>query len=383
MSETFFNPKSDPHSPIIIIGAGPAGLATAVTLTKHLLSCKVFDKALTKSDATKATGLHPETTEFLIKCGGKDNILENGHLLLGNKMYADQQLAAEEIFDNGPDLLTGNISLEQSITERILENHLNSLGVQVERGVELQNVAADAAGASLLLKRGQQQWQHRTDLVVGADGINSTTRTSLNIDCPGSTSEALSFALDCEVYGRDLSHDCCHRFFRVGETMTLVPMRGERHFKLTGKLPPDITRETPQAELITAIQELADYRGGIEIVPRAGRKASVYRISNQIAETFVRPGAALVGDAAHVFLQIGGNGLNTAIGDGILIGNLLSALPKEQALEKYNAQRMAYAHQVKAEVMSRKDQWHYRSLRQHLDKKLGVTSIAERKYKPG
>lgn len=247
MSETFFNPQSDFHSSIVIIGAGPAGLATAVTLTRHLLSCKVFDKALTKNDATKATGLHPETTEFLIKCGGKGNILENGHLLLGNKMYADQQLAAEELFENGADLLTSNISLEQSITETILENHLNSLGVQVERGVELQNVTADATGTSLLLKRGEQHWQHWADLVVGADGINSTTRTGLNIDCPGSTSEALSFSLNCEVYGRDLSHDFCHRFFRVGETMTLVPMRGDPSFEGSPGGGPSLEGSTGQA----------------------------------------------------------------------------------------------------------------------------------------
>jgi 2-polyprenyl-6-methoxyphenol hydroxylase-like FAD-dependent oxidoreductase len=44
MLETYFNPKNDSHSPIIIVGAGLAGLATAVTLTKQLLSCKVFDK---------------------------------------------------------------------------------------------------------------------------------------------------------------------------------------------------------------------------------------------------------------------------------------------------------------------------------------------------
>ncbi len=382
MSETFFNPKSDAHSPIVIIGAGPSGLATAVTLTKHLLSCKVFDKALTKSDATKATGLHPETTQFLIECGGADKILKNGHLLLGNKMYADQQLVTEEIFDNGTDdLLASNISLEQSITEQILEAHLNNLGVGVERGVELQNVTSDTTGATLLLKNAQQQWQHRAGLVVGADGINSTTRTSLNIECPGSTSEALSFAIDCEVYGRELSHDFCHRFFRVGETITLVPMRGDRNFKLTGKLPGDITRETPQDELIAAIQQLADYRGGIEIIPRTGRQIAVYRISKQIAETFIRPSAVLVGDAAHVFLPIGGNGLNTAIGDGITLGKLLASFPAEQALHEYNAQRMEYAHQVKADVMERKEKWHYRSLRQRLDAKLGVTSIAERQYK--
>jgi hypothetical protein len=77
---------------------------------------------------------------------------------------------------------------------------------------------------------------------------------------------------------------------------------------------------------------------------------STYRVHHRVARTFRHGRAFLAGDAAHIHSPVGGQGMNTGIGDAVNLGWKLAAVIREAAaprlLDTYEPERIAFAHRL-------------------------------------
>src|SRR3954452_19380143 len=167
---------------VLIVGAGPGGLAAAVTLGRAGIETLVVEKRATRSGVPRATGASTATME-LLRSWGLDPQVRDAALDVEWRALATATLAGAA---TGRPIEVGYPSAEQSAVvspaapacvpqdelERILEQHLATLpSVRVERGVEIVSVASGEEGVTV---RGAGGRTIRARYLVAADGIRST-----------------------------------------------------------------------------------------------------------------------------------------------------------------------------------------------------------------
>src|SRR5262249_41774459 len=232
--------------------------------------------------------------------------------------------------------------LPQSETERLLNNHLERLGVKVERGVELVGFVQDSASvlATLKLQEGSEQ-NCRARYLVGCDGAHSTTRHTLQLSFEGSEYEE-SFALADVLVDWNFPDDEISGFLTDTGTVFFFPVGHGRYRILADidKVPADKHEPT-----------LADMRALVD--QRCHRQARLhdpnwlkyFRIHRWQAPTYRVDRVFIAGDASHIHSPAGGQGMNTGLQDAYNLAWKLALVLKGAGqpalIDSYSAERHA------------------------------------------
>ncbi len=167
---------------VLIVGAGPAGLTTAVELARRGTVGDVIDRRESESGFSRAVGILPASLDILRPSGVTDKLLAEGLKVREARIFRHSTLVlALPIRVSGADdefLLC----LAQDRTETHLREALSELGGSVRYGTELVRLRQDANKVAVEMLDGTTA---EYDYVVGADGVLSATRESLNIDFRG------------------------------------------------------------------------------------------------------------------------------------------------------------------------------------------------------
>jgi len=141
----------------------------ACELARHGIPVRIFDKNIEAATQSRALAIFPRTLEVFSNIGMLNKVLEEGRQLAGIQMYGESRPLAHLDFSEIDSPYQFVISLPQSRTERILLAHLETLGVRVERGMELTGLEQDGeGGARHLPARG---WDRRDSLSLVAAGV--------------------------------------------------------------------------------------------------------------------------------------------------------------------------------------------------------------------
>ena len=336
---------------VLIVGAGPVGLTTALELTRHGVPVRIMDKAPPRPETeSRALGTFSRTLETFERLGALEHMLEEGVLVHGFSFYAGGEARGERIGRLGLDGLDAPhptlLMLGQASTERILIERLEGLGVPVERPVEVVDVHqdGDAAHATLRDERGREE-EVSAPYLVGADGARSAVRKALGANFPGLRMQG-QYLVDARVDfpgGKELPGGEGH--LSLGPKSLLV----------FGRLPgglwrvivslqqddPRMKRETPTRELMQSLVDEHPWLGARLVGDLAW--ASAFFISNRMVNRMRSGRVFLAGDAAHVHSPVGGQGMNTGIADATnLAWKLALALRGfggEGLLDSYEAER--------------------------------------------
>ena len=329
---------------VVVVGAGPVGLAVAISLVGHGHDVTVVDRQATGANTSRAAVVHARTLEMLERIGVSNELAECGiHAQQFSIRDGDRELVPVR-FDRLPTRYPYTLMVPQNVTEQILLNRLEKLGGRVHRPCVATGVNQTADGAEVTLESGETI---KAQYVVAADGMNSTIRdlAGLGYDSKGALS--LSFALaDVRVDG-GLPADQVLLFFSIPGMLVVAPLP-DGSFRLVAEVD-----EAPEQPDIAYAQRLLDTRGPRRTAVKVTEViwGSRFRIHERVAERYRAGRVLLAGDAAHTHSPAGGQGMNLGLRDAVTLGDALSVAlreGREDELDEYAAGSRAEAMHVVA-----------------------------------
>jgi len=336
---------------VLVVGAGPVGLATACELAQQGVEVRIVDQQVSASDHSRAAIVWPRQLELLRRIGVTFDLINAGHRIDAVSFYSEgRRRGGIDLTRLRTSIHPFAITVPQTTTEEILTARLVSHGIEVERGTTVVGIQGVDHEPAVTMRRGSGSTETSSfEWVVGADGAHSTVRRLLAIPFTP-TSTDLRFGI-CDVRVDDGPQaNTMHYYYSSAGAVGLAPMRGGifriamslPSLRIDGAVPPPPVREDFQKVLDTR----APGSGSI------GKPewTAAFDVRFGTAEKFRRGRCFLVGDAAHIMSPAGGQGMNTGLQDAINLGWKLAAVVSERVdsslLETYELERRSAALQV-------------------------------------
>jgi 2-polyprenyl-6-methoxyphenol hydroxylase-like FAD-dependent oxidoreductase len=332
---------------VLIVGAGPTGLALATALQQSGVDHLVVDALPQGLNTSRAAVIHAHTMEMLegLDVAGR---IDAEARRLERFVVRDRDAALLEIgFGDLPSAYRCTTMIPQPRTEAILEARLVELGGQVRRGVELLDLRRDRDGVLARLAAPDGEALVRARYVVGADGMHSVVRQSTSIRFEGEAYPESFVLADVEMdwpLGRDEVSLC----FSPAGLVVVAPLP-DGSYRVVATMD-----GAPERPGIGMVRELLATRGPVE-TPASVRKvvwSSRFRVHHRLASSYRDGRILLMGDAAHVHSPAGGQGMNTGLVDAVVLARALAAVLREGAapetLDRYAELRRPAAAKVLA-----------------------------------
>jgi 2-polyprenyl-6-methoxyphenol hydroxylase-like FAD-dependent oxidoreductase len=327
---------------VLVVGAGPVGLAVAVSLVQHGCEVTVIDRQAAGANTSRASVVHPRTLEMLEQLGVTKRLTELGlHVEQFNIADGDRTLVPVR-FDGLPTAYRYVLMVPQNVTEQVLLDRLEELGGSVRRPYVAAGVTQTADGAEVTLESGEVI---QAQYVVAADGMNSKIRDEAGLGFDGRDTLPLNFTLaDVRIEGGLPKDEVLLYFSRPG-LLVAAPLP-DGSFRLVAEV-----EEAPEHPDVAYAQRLLNTRGPQETTARVTEVVwgSRFRIHERVADRYRDRRIVLAGDAAHTHSPAGGQGMNLGLRDAVTLGDALAeALTSgdENKLDEYATNSRAEAVRV-------------------------------------
>ena len=323
-----------PEVPVVIAGAGPAGLVAAITLARNGIGSLLVERNPSLSPLPRATGVSVRTMELLRSWGLEDEVRAGQLDLAHARGFATGSLASPEgtaVPAGFPDFEeaaaaspTTAAAVPQDHLEPVLLGHLRGLaGAEVRFGTELAAFDQDGGGVTVTLREhaGGADELVRAGWLVGADGAHSPVRTGLGIamDGPGHLAEQLTVLFEAPLATVVGDRRYGIYFIQHPEAGGVFVPNGPRDRWLYGRTwDPEHERleDYTDARLTGLIRTAA----GVGDLPVRVVAMGAFSFAAQVAERYREGRAFLVGDAAQRMTPRTGMGMNTAVAEAHDLG---------------------------------------------------------------
>jgi 2-polyprenyl-6-methoxyphenol hydroxylase-like FAD-dependent oxidoreductase len=336
---------------VLIVGAGPTGLVLALWLTKLGVKVRIVDKTAEPGTTSRALAVQARTLEFYHQIGIDDGVIAGGVKIQNINLWVKGRRAARVTLRRTGEGLTPYafaLVFPQDAHERLLIERLGELGVRVERQTELLRFSQSDTGVTATLRRpdGSEEVCAAAYL-AGCDGASSTVRGQLGIGFPGGTYTGLFYVADVVGTGEPVDDDL-HADLEDADFLLLFQLKGRGHVRLVGTV-----RDLPERD--HGQLSFDDVKGkAVEHLKLNIEKVnwfSTYRVHHRVALHFRDRRAFLLGDAAHIHSPVGGQGMNTGIGDAVNLAWKIAAVlmdATESLLDTYEPERIGFARRLVA-----------------------------------
>ncbi len=336
---------------VLVVGAGPVGLTMAAELARYGISVRIVEKAPGRTDKSKALVLWSRTLELLDRMGCSASFVDAGLKVTGARIVAGTREVAHVRLDSMDTPYSYALTLPQYDTERLMEQHLNSCGVAVERRVELIRFDPDANGVAIVLRHADGREEAlRTSWLIGCDGAHSTVRHGLGMQFEGNTQPSDWLLADVHLTGGAANDHEVSVFWHKDGTLALFPIAPGRFRVIAdvGDAQGDGHRADPTLE---EIQAVLDERGPGGLTASSPIWLASFRINERKVADYRAGRVFLAGDAAHVHSPAGGQGMNTGMQDACNLAWKLALVIRglatpEPLLGSYSIERSAVGRQV-------------------------------------
>jgi 3-(3-hydroxy-phenyl)propionate hydroxylase len=308
----------DDDAPVVVVGAGPVGLASALALRARGLPVLVLEAEPEDRSrpGSRAIFVHQESLQ----------LLETFHAGLGRRVAAAglvwptrrSTFRGRDVYIRTyppppPAPLPPSTSLPQVETERILLEACREAGVEFSWDSLVMEVESDPDGVTVVTARGTT-W--RTPYLIAADGARSGVRAALGIVMEGPRHEAPFVIVDVhEVSERPMAPERVFHYEHPGvdrRNVLLVPFAGGWRVDLQ-------CREEDDPEEFNTYEGVQRWLARVIDARYSERVAwvSTYRFLQVLADDFTdaHGRVLLVGEAAHLFAPFGARGMNSGFAD--------------------------------------------------------------------
>jgi 2-polyprenyl-6-methoxyphenol hydroxylase-like FAD-dependent oxidoreductase len=329
---------------VLIVGAGPVGLTTALELTRHGIPVRIIDRKAAPSAHSKALGVMPRTLELLEKTGVAGKMLAAGNGLQALNIYDNRQRVVRiptDALDSSFPILV----LAQSVTEHILIDALNEKGVPVDWETELTDLRRENEAVWVNLQQASGREETATyPWLIACDGVRSTVRHSLNIDFDLTKEPETYLLADLEVHW-NLPYGETYAFLSPESDMAVFPFPDAPLCRLV--IP---AFDSPGEINLDVIRREFRRRCTLEARLQNPQWISTFKVSRAIIDQYRHGCVFFAGDAAHVHSPQGGQGMNTGIQDAFNLAWKLALVWKGAArpelLDTYQLERHPVAERV-------------------------------------
>jgi 2-polyprenyl-6-methoxyphenol hydroxylase-like FAD-dependent oxidoreductase len=333
---------------VLIVGAGPTGLVLALWLTKAGIPIRIIDKTDKPGTTSRATIIHARNLEFYHQLGIDQTAIAGGLQLKTINLWIRGKKAAQlpiGDFGIGYSPYPYVLVFPQDKQEQMLSEELKKLGIEIERNTELLSFDfLDDVIQARLLKDGRQE-ECMTLFLAGCDGAHSSVRKELHEGFEGGSYAHTFFVADIKASGPAANGEM-HAAMDSSDFVMIFPMTGDSNVRLVGDLHhdqennPDLTWEDVRKDILSRMKL------DVETV----NWFSSYQVHHRVANRFRQKNVFLLGDAAHIHSPVGGQGMNTGIGDAVNLAWKLAAVINGQASEKlldsFEAERIPFARKL-------------------------------------
>jgi oxygenase len=318
---------------VVVVGAGPVGLALAGELRLAGADVVVLEQRESPTQESRASTLHARTMEILDSRGLLSRFGAPPNEPMGHFGGIPLGLAL-------PSPYPGQWKVPQTRTEAVLLEWARSLGADIRRGCAVREVTAGeehveaaAAGPAGLVRV-------RARYLVACDGEDSTVRRLVGADFPGKDAERE--LLRADVVGIEIPN---RRFQRLPRGLAIAARRGDGVTRVMvhefGSAPHPGTGEPDFGQVADVWKRVTgeDIGAGtplwVNSFGDANRQLSAYRHGRVL----------FAGDAAHQQMPIGGQALNLGLQDafnlGWKLGSHVRGAGSEELLDSYHTERHA------------------------------------------
>jgi 2-polyprenyl-6-methoxyphenol hydroxylase-like FAD-dependent oxidoreductase len=337
---------------VLIVGAGPTGLVLALWLTRLGVHVRIVDRTAEPGTTSRALAVQARTLELYRQIGIADAVVERGRRVLAANLWVTGHKVARAVFgEMGAGLSPFPFAqiFPQDEHERLLIERLAEAGVEVERGTELVHFGDEAGRVHAQLKRADGTLETcEAAYIAGCDGAHSSVREALNIGFPGGTYTHLFYVADVDASGAVMNGEL-HVALDRTDFLAIFPLKGDGRARLVGTVRDEAVRQHENLSWTDVSQRVIEW---LRIDIRRVNWFSTYRVHHRVADHFSKGHAFLLGDAAHVHSPVGGQGMNTGIGDAVNLAWKLAAVLHGRAdaslLDSYEPERIAFARRLVA-----------------------------------
>ncbi|MDO0910443.1 FAD-dependent monooxygenase [Streptomyces sp. DT2A-34] len=334
---------------VLVVGAGPTGLALAAQLRAHGITFRLVDRSPDRVRESRALGIQPRTLEALAGFGVTERLVARGNPAMRLRLHLKRRTVSVPLFDIG---LTDTpypflLFLSQAETENVLGEHLATRGVPIERGTEL--LLLDRRDPHVVCRlRGRDGTEEDVvaRYVVGCDGAHSTVRAQAGIDFEGYAYPQTYLLADLDVDG--LEPGAVHSYMTGAGMLIFFPLGSPAPWRMLAIRPPD----APDGEVtLPLLRQIADRYGAQGLTLRDPVWMTDFRLHNRGAARYRSGPCFLAGDAAHIHSPAGAQGMNTGIQDALNLGWKLALVCRgaapEELLQTYGIERAPVGREVR------------------------------------
>jgi 2-polyprenyl-6-methoxyphenol hydroxylase-like FAD-dependent oxidoreductase len=344
--------NKSPDTQVLIVGAGPTGLVLALWLTRLGIRVRIVDKTAEPGTTSRALAVQARTLEFYSQVGLADEVVERGRKTIAANLWVAGKRAAHAVLGEmgvGLSPFPYALIFPQDEHERLLVERLDDAGVQIERRTELLRFE-DTAGRIITHLRRPDGEQERCEAayLAGCDGAHSTVREALQIGFPGGVYDHLFYVADVEASGAAINGELNIALDKT-DFLVVFPLKSDGRARLIGTVRQEAEHQRDELSWSDVNQRILEW---MPIDVKRVNWFSTYRVHHRVAGHFRKGCAFLLGDAAHIHSPVGGQGMNTGIGDAVNLAWKLAAVLQSHAgaslLDSYEPERIAFAQRLVA-----------------------------------
>ena len=336
------------RDPVIIVGAGPAGLAVAVILAQAGVPSLVFEAEEKLPRDLRAGSFHPPTIELLDTIGVAQDFLAQGIVVPRWQIRGRQEGVIAEwdlslLKDETP--YPFRFHAEQFKLTPLLKARFEALGGSVQFAHRFIDATQDGSSVTARFETPSGTVSARGSYLIGADGARSAVRHLMNVAFEGFTWPERFLVIGI---GQDLApHGYTYNAYVAD------PVDWGAIFKMPHNGPPGLWRVLFPPDPALPDEEVLSHdfakKGLVHFLNLPGpydvEHTNIYRVHQRVAADFRQGRYLIVGDAAHVNNPLGAFGLNGALHAAFNLGDKLAKVWRGEAedslLDKYVRQRRA------------------------------------------